>query len=212
MNLFDGTDTQVRVTFPDVAGEAFRQIWEERECDPMVAEILQAGEVLLLVHADTIRAPQWVVDVAALSRQLGIAIPDGAEVPWHPRLAPTQVQLVALLQLMCEPPLDVGPRRLAIMLSAWDKARDEGLSPEAFLTAKMPLLDQYLRGAADGWNWQVYGVSAQGGDYDPIEPNAPLVPEAEKLRELDRPSMRISLIGGEAESHDLTEPLAWLVG
>jgi hypothetical protein len=58
MNLLDGTGTQVRVTFPDVAGEAFRQIWEERDCDPTVAEILQAGEVLLFVHADTIRAPQ----------------------------------------------------------------------------------------------------------------------------------------------------------
>jgi hypothetical protein len=212
MNLRNAANDHVRVTFPDVAGEAYRQMWEDRDCDPEVADILQDGGVLLFVHADTIRAPQWVVDVAALSQRLGLNLPAGQELAWHPRLAPTQVQLVGLLELMREPPLDVGPRRLTIMLSAWDKALGERLAPGAFLAAKLPLMHQYLRSAVDGWIWRVYGVSAQGGDYDPIEPDAPRVAQAEELRALDRPSMRINLIGDNAESHDLTEPLAWLMG
>jgi hypothetical protein len=211
MNLLNAADTAVRVTFPDVPGEAYRRMWEERDCEPEIAEILQAGGVLLFVHADSIRPPKWVVDEVALSKALGLKVAEGQEIAWHPRLAPTQVQLVDLLQLLSRPPLDVGPRRLAIMLSAWDKVSDEDLAPQAYLEAKLPLLAQYLRRGVDGWVWRAYGLSAQGGDYDPVDSNAARKPEAEELRNLDRPSTRIRLVGTEAETHDLTEPLAWLM-
>ena len=109
------------------------------------------------------------------------------------------------------PPLDVGPRRLAIVLSAWDTVRDEGLTPIDFLRSRLPLLNQYLRRGADDWTWRIYGLSAQGGTYDKLEDSAERVPEAEELRKLDRPSKRIQLVGPVAETHDLTEPLAWLM-
>jgi hypothetical protein len=211
MSLVDAAEQAVRVTFPDVPGEAYRRMWEERECEGEIIDVLKTSGVLLFVHADTIRPPRWVVDEVALSRQLGLNVHEGEPVPWHPRLAPTQVQLVDLLQLLRAAPLDIGPRRLGVMLSAWDKARGEGLSPSAYLDAKLPLLAQYLRSGADGWIWRVYGVSAQGGDYDPVEENRERVPEAEELRSLDRPSTRIQLVGSNTETHDLTEPLAWLM-
>ncbi len=53
------------------------------------------------------------------------------------------------------------------MLSAWDKVEDEGHDPETFLTQELPLLDQYLRQGTDGWDFRIYGLSAQGGDYEP---------------------------------------------
>jgi hypothetical protein len=212
MNLLDTAGQHLRVTFPDTAGEAYRHMCEDRYCDPQISEILTTADIILFVHADAIRAPQWVMDEVALSRALGLAVPDGETVNWHPRLAPTQVQLVDLLQLLRRPPLDIGPRRLVVMLSAWDKARGEGLTPEAYLEAKLPLLAQYLRRCADGWTWRVYGLSAQGGDYDPAEEDARRLPEAEHLRNLERPSTRIQLVGQGPETHDLTEPLAWLMG
>jgi hypothetical protein len=211
MNFLDSANETVRVTFPDVPGEAYRRMWEERDCDENVAEILKAGGVLLFIHADTIRAPQWVVDEVMLSKQLGLNVPEGQSAPWHPRLAPTQVQLIDLLQLLRLPPLDVGPRRLAIMLSAWDKARGEGLTPEDYLHKKLPLLWQFLASNADGWTSRIYGISAQGGDYDATERGAPKAKEAEELRNLDRASTRIQLVGAGEETHDLTEPLAWLM-
>jgi hypothetical protein len=211
MNLADADGAAARVTFPDIAGEAYRRMWEERACDPDVAQALRASGALFFIHADAIRQPQWVVDEVELSRQLGLPIPASGEVAWHPRLAPTQVQVVGILQLLREPPLDVGPRRLAIMLSAWDKVSEEGLEPAGYLEAKLPLLGQYLRRNADAWDWRVYGLSAQGGEYDPPEEDAPPSAEAEALRNLDQPSKRIRLVTGQTETHDLTEPLAWLM-
>jgi Double-GTPase 1 len=210
MNLADRSGASLRVTFPDTAGEAYQHMWEARECDPDVADTLKYGNVLLFVHSDTIQTPMWVVDDAALSRRMGLQ-PAGQLVSWHPRLAPTQVQLVELLQFLSSDPLDSGPRRLAIMLSAWDKVVPEVLSPAAFLEAKLPLVAQYLRHSGHRWTSRVYGLSAQGGDYDPIEENAAPKPEAEQLRNLDRPSTRIRLLGEIPETHDLTEPLAWLM-
>ena len=211
INMLDENEVPVRVTFPDVAGEAYRRMWEERRCDPEIADVLRTGGVLIFINADTIRPPQWVVDEVELSRKLGLPIPHGEIIPWHPRLAPTQVQVVALLQLLREPPLDIGPRRLAVMLSAWDKVAEEGLGPEAFLNAKLPLLGQYLRANVDDWNPHVYGLSAQGGEYDLNKDDAPPKAEAEALRSLDQPSDRIRLLLGNNETHDLTEPLAWLM-
>ncbi len=211
MNLVDGAGVAVRVTFPDVPGEAYRRMWEDRDCDPTVAEILKAESVLLFVHADTIRRPGWVVDEVKLAKEMGIEITKDEPVHWHPRFAPTQVQLVDVLQMMRQSPIDIGPRRLAIMLSAWDKVQDEELLPKEFLDAKMPLLSQYLRQAADGWIYRVYGVSAQGGDYDRAEDGAQKVPAADDIRKLDSASTRINLVGPGVETHDLTEPISWLM-
>jgi hypothetical protein len=213
MNLIDGDGVAVKVTFPDVAGEAYRRMWEDRDSDPEVAEIVKTGGVLFFIHADNIRRPTWVVDEVALATSLGLPVVPGQEVEWHPRLAPTQVQVVALLQLLRSTPLDGGPRRLAIMLSAWDKAVGEGLPPQAYLEAKLPLLAQYLSRGVDGWTCRVYGLSAQGGDYDPVDAKeAERGVEATVLRNLNRPSERIRLLFNDQEFHDLTEPLAWLMG
>ena len=211
MNLIDTANQAVRVTFPDVPGEAYRQMWEGRDCEPAIAKILRFGDVLLFVHADTIRAPIWIADEVALSKAAGLERPKGQTRAWDPRVSPTQVQLVDLLQLLRIAPLDVGPRRVAVVLSAWDKVGDEGLTPTDYLESRLPLLNQYFRRGADGWKWRVYGLSAQGGEYDKVEDNAERVPEAEELRKLDRPSTRIQLVGPVAETHDLTEPLAWLM-
>src|SRR3546814_4386880 len=68
----DGDDAVTRVTFPDVPGEEFRRMWEDREVDPELGETLWSGDILLFVHADDIRSPAWVVDDVALYRKLGL--------------------------------------------------------------------------------------------------------------------------------------------
>jgi hypothetical protein len=217
MDLTDGSSSVMRLTFPDVSGESYRRMWEERECDKEMAHILSGDTgILLFVHGDRIDSPEWVTDVAALSTRMGLELPLVKPVPWHPRLAPTQVQVVDLLQLLCAPPLGTPPRRLGIVLSAWDKVAPEGRTPTAFLAERMPLLDQWLKHAALAAPVCVFGVSAQGGDYEPdaeVRTTTPWSPEqVETLRGLDRPSDRVLVVGDglPAECHDITEPITWL--
>jgi hypothetical protein len=211
MNLKDDTGRALVVTFPDVPGEEYRRMWEERDVDPAVMETLRAGGVLFFIHADAINAPNWIVDENETYTKWGIPVPEGQPVEWHPRTAPTQVQLVDILQLLRLPPLDVGSRKVAIVLSVWDKAQGEGLTPDVYLAQKMPLLNQYLSHNADEWTTRIFGVSAQGGDYDHVDSAKELRPEAEALRQRDQASTRIDVVSRETHTHDLTEPLAWLM-
>ncbi len=214
MNLVDTAGQNLRLTFPDLSGESYRQMFEDRECDPTVAKIITDGEgMLFFVHADKIRLPHLVTTVMAQSTSLGATIPSGQYTPWNPRTSPTGIQIVELLQLLGLQPLSVPFRRVAIVLSAWDKVIDEGRTPEDFLAERLPLLNQYLRARADGWDWRVYGISAQGADYEKENETLTAVQAAklQQIRSLDSPSMRINVVSAGSESHDLTEPISWLI-
>lgn len=212
MNLVDANDKKFRMTFPDVPGEAYQRMWETRECERETAKGLQAVGVLLFIHSDTIVPPHWVVDEAELSEAMGVEMePEGEEVDWQPGFAPTQVKLVDILQMLQRGTLDVGPRRVAVMLSAWDKVEGKGINPKAFLDKKLPLLAQHLQQPSNGWTTQIYGVSAQGGDYVSAS-GEDAQASADALRSLETASERIKLVDdGGSVSHDLTEPIAWLV-
>lgn len=210
LTLKPETGEEFSLTFPDIAGEAFAQMWEMRECTPAVAEAMRAAGVLLFIHVDRIRAPGWIADDAALSQGIGVA-QGGEPVSWKPEFAPTQVQLVDMLRCLQTPPLDAGPRRLAVILSAWDQVEAEGVSPDRFLEMHLPLLHQYLaHGLGAGWELRVFGVSAQGAEYDDVEGASTVA--AERMREMEVPSQRIKVVAEEATSHDLTEPVYWLLG
>jgi len=211
MNLLDAEDRAVRITFPDVPGEEYRRMWEDREIDQDLANTLSRGNIMLLLNGNRIRRPAWVTERAALEKIVGEPVGNPEPETWHPKYAPTQVQLVDLLQQIRQPPLDDGPRRLVVMIGAWDKAEGEKLRPESFLHAKLPLLAQYLTSGRDAWDWRVYGVSAQGGEYDETKTDAAPRKDAARLRDLDLPSERIRLVFDDEESHDLTEPLEWLM-
>jgi hypothetical protein len=214
MNLANGAGDIIRLTLPDLSGESYRDMFELRECAVQVAGFLEASQgMLLLIHADKIKEPLMVTTVVAHAQALGSSLTIGQEVPWEPRLAPTQIQLVEFLQLLRQPPLSVPFKRVAIVFSAWDKVEDEGRSPSRFLEERLPLLKQYLDSSADDWEWTVYGVSAQGGDYEGEgEPlTGTKLSRLNELRALDEPSMRIKVVSKEATSSDLTEPISWLM-
>jgi Double-GTPase 1 len=214
MNLLDANGRAVRVTFPDVPGEEYRRMWEDRRVDEDLSRILSSGNIMLLINGNKIRAPAWITERAAMAEAIDDPLPDVDPEEWHPRYAPTQVQLVDLMQHFMRPPLSAGPRRLAVMVGAWDKVEGELLLPAAFLAAKLPMFDQYLRSGRDRWVYRIYGVSAQGGEFDENDENNPSPKhraDAERLRDINVASTRIRLIFGDSESHDLTEPLEWLM-
>ena len=214
MNLKDATGNALRLTLPDMSGETYRDMFELRECTKSAASFFSESlGMILMIHADKIKQPLMVTTVVAQADALGVAIPDGQEISWEPRIAPTQVQLVEFLQLLRQPPLSLAFEKLAIVFSAWDKVEEEGRSPVEFLAERLPLLQQYLDSRLDKWSWRVYGVSAQGGDYEKEE--RPFTGEdlqkLTELRGLDEPSMRIKVISDASTSSDLTDPIAWLM-
>lgn len=210
MTLGSEASSEFLLSFPDLAGESFQQMWEVRECSAAVAASLRSNGVLMFIHADKIKAPGWIVDDAEQIKALGLEVEAGKPVSWSPRFAPTQVQVVDILQSLQSEPLAAGPRRLSVILSAWDKAAADGKEPEAYLAEYLPLLQQYLQHGLDrSWEVKVFGVSAQGGNYD--EHGKPTKDEAQRMREMDVPSKRISVVSRDGLSHDLTEPLYWLL-
>lgn len=215
MNLRDDEGREVRITFPDVPGEEYRRMWEERKLDEVLVPNLDSSNIMLMVNGDRIRAPAWITEREALKASVegdAAAKPEPEE--WLPEHAPTQVQLVDLLQHFRRAPLDRGPRRIAVMIGVWDKAEGEGKSPDDFLAAKLPMFDQYLKGGRDVWTFRTYGLSAQGGEYDQSDhgnPQAKRRKEAALLRDIDLASKRIRLLRDGSETHDLTEPLEWLM-
>lgn len=210
MRLKDGSGRTVEVSFPDSPGEDFSRMWERRELDETMRTTLLAPAIVLVVNGDRIRFPAWIAERNAIQRGLGLPPEVTDVVDWRAELAPTQVQVVELLQFLMSGALDSGPRRLAVLITAWDVVEEDGMDPEEVLSVQLPLLDQYLRNGRDSWTWRVWGVSAQGGAYEDADSGEKL-PETEALRELSRPSSRIKVVDGKVSSTDITAPLDWLI-
>lgn len=210
MQLKDIDQNKVELSFPDLPGEDFSRMWERRELDKGMLDTLTAPSLVLMINGDTIKMPAWLVDWKALQNKMGIVPPKKEPIEWSADLAPTQVRIVDLLQMLMSGDLNIGGRRLALLISAWDKVEGDGLTPSEILETKLPLLNQYLSSERDPWEWKVWGLSAQGGVYEDPEKGDSFA-ETDKLRELGRASDRIKVVDGDSSSSDLTKPLKWLI-
>lgn len=198
------------VVLPDLAGETFGLPWSDRQMPKSMADLFRdSSGVLLLVHATELRQSVRIRDRTELAAMLedGATTPAPAEAPsmrteWHPDASGTDVQLVDLVQcIQSVSGLRSEPLRLAIGVSAWDLINDT--SPSGWLQQQLPLLQQYLESNRDLIQLRVYGISAQGGDYEK---------SADGLLEKLNPSERIKMVGDGCVPHDVTAPIAWLLG
>jgi hypothetical protein len=215
------TETGVKgmAFFPDLAGEIFDLQVEERRCRPeFVEQVGNDDGILFFINADVKEDSLSVTELNARLPEVGVAeIEPIAVLPaedgngatasfsreWEPKLLPAQVRIVQLLSDLIQPPFTPRNRRLAVLISAWDLTRDQGLAPKRWLAEHMPLVDQFLRTNSKSFKHEVYGVSAQGVRLE----DEVAVDEAAKLT----PSRRIQIVSTEGEGHDLTAPLVWLM-
>lgn len=201
------TERTIELCLPDLSGESFRLQWSSRQfTDKYDALLRNASGVLLFVHPENVVKPYRVDTVNSIVGAIGE--PNGDVVPtmpWDIEKAPTQVQLVELLQFMVGRDYLSYPFRLAIIVSAWDLLAGKRHSPNKWITEEMPLLHQFLSSNQEVFDLSVYGLSAQGGPYST---------ESEGFLALQRkpPARRISIIGNNINNqHDITEPLQWLM-
>ena len=131
------------------------------------------------------------------------AVDDESKLPeWNPAQAPTQVQLIELLQFIDERRNEEAVIPVALIVSAWDVNVGSYGSPGDWLVNRMPLLDQYLKANRERFPSRVYGISAQG---------APLDGDLTALQQHERQSERIIVVGEACSPHDITAPVKWLM-
>jgi hypothetical protein len=200
----------ITVTFPDLSGESFTLQWTTRQFTTGYDDSLQqaSGAILFitpLYYRKPIRidmaAPLIEEIVGGEAKQESIQDTGATLKPWNPETAPTQVELVELLQFIIGRSYFKAPFRLAIIVSAWDRLSATGVSPSEWVFNTFPLFRQYLSSNNPVFQHTVYGVSAQGCDYGNLAKTIDQVP-----------SERIQVVGsGVKNAHDLTEPLLWLM-
>jgi hypothetical protein len=202
------------LVFPDLSGEHFERQWTKRHClDTYIELVRSAGGALVFIHPDEVKEPLRLDARDALEEALannvandtiGVIPDDGAEstIPFNPILAPTATQLVDILQTLETLSRANGPVPLAIIVSAWDRVEALDLSPSDWFAQRLPLLSQYVQANAERFPFRVYGVSAQGGD---------LNSDRERLESVLNPNRRIRVVQEGAPSHDITEPIRWLL-
>jgi hypothetical protein len=217
LNLFDATGESFGLSFPDLSGEIFRDMWEQRAFPESIAEKFRdCAGLVFFIDGNNIQKSPLLSDIKRTRENYGEGEEDPKEYkPWDPTDAHTQAKIVDLLQLFASAPISLPLRKLSIVISCWDKV-DANRTPEGFIKEKLPLLDQYLEVNFDDWESKIYGISAQGADYERSnEESGPelLAEQKEKLealRELDAVE-RILVIHKNTKSHDLSEPFAWFL-
>ncbi|MYD66557.1 MAG: hypothetical protein F4X26_11360 [Chloroflexi bacterium] len=204
----DGEST-TEIVVPDLAGESIKRSLADRQWPTGFRDYVHDSTgVLLFVHPKETSEPWPILDAMeiageeALPSQESGAADASTESEWSAEQVPTDVQLVDLLQLLCTE-IATGHFRLAVIVSAWDLVEEQG-TPSEWLAKELPLVDQFLRSHDHSrFDVRVYGVSAQGGE---------LPQESDRLKSLLSASERIRVVrDANAESHDITEPLRWVV-
>lgn len=219
--LVDATGNAFELRVPDLSGETFQRQWVEREWTPGFRDLAErATGCLLLVNPQKIVEPSWLEEAAflekALSEQGSTEIESPATppptpeaqpkedastiIPWSPEKSPTQVILVDLLQSLLR--FKAGsPFKVAVIVSAWDLARGEGLNPDEWIRQRLPLLEQFLTSNRAQCLSDVFGVSAQWGD---------LVKDKVDLQNADSPENRLICSVRGISDHDISAPVRWL--
>jgi GTPase SAR1 family protein len=198
---------EFELLLPDISGEDFDEQWEHHRCRKNFKELIEeVTGILFFVHPNIV-VPRTITDRnAVLGEATPKDIPD-AKKAYEPKSAPTGIKLVELLQVI-QSFLPVGKTiRVAIMVSAWDIELDmlekERIDePIKWIEARIPLLYQFLMTNDDWLHFEVFGLSAQGGD---------LTKDIEKLEAL-RAHEKVKVVSRYGVSKDITLPIRWAIG
>lgn len=209
--LIDETGQKLELILPDQSGEIFRDFVCDRRLLKNVADRLrETDELLFFINTNTMAKQEYLSlkeksamkmleEISEVEKQNNLVENIVLE---RKKEKTNQSEVVDLLQSI----LFIGKKkfRIKFIISAWDKVEKEyGQSvpfPEEYLKRKLPLLYQYLKSNIDKVEFQIWGVSAQGGDFGDEEEKA-------KMLE-DDPTKFVKVIDVEGkESQDLTKIL-----
>jgi hypothetical protein len=161
---------------PDTSGESLRVLAERRIWYPrLLAACTDATAILVFIHPERLRVPQRIV-VAAAGEQTapgeqGESAPEDVE--FHPgdavrfqaqEHACTAAELIDVFENLAECWSDRRPIRVGVVISAWDRVGgDPKPTPYEWMAARLPGVLATLESNRDVADFEVFGVSAQGG-------------------------------------------------
>jgi hypothetical protein len=205
MLLADKDGDTSLVWIPDLSGESLEAQWTDRVAPTSYVEFIrECSGGMLFIHP-AFRKENLISEIEQLipqdEQEEASETTVAASEAWDPKNAPTQVQLVDILQSLCTI-TDMRPIRLAVTISAWDLINPK-VPPKDWLEINMPLLFQYLMNHQDDFVLTYFGISAQGGDHD-------VAAQVKLMQEKTIPSQRIQVTGDKDYRHDITAPIRWL--
>ncbi|WP_257820119.1 hypothetical protein [Burkholderia glumae] len=229
LNVRDkATEATALMTIPDLRGENFERPAVAGGCPRDLHEALIASDGILLFtnvnHEDDMLLIDDFGDIpddedeeeAEDDVEAGAGVKlegngenghehDDGRGQFRPQDMGEEIKIVEFLQMANRRPLFPKRRKIALVASAWDLIADDDadMTPEKWLAAKRPMLDQFLAYNADMWELRVYGISAQGGS---------LPQRRAEFENMLNQSERVRVVGHGAGKHDLTAPLRWLMG
>ncbi len=196
---------------PDTSGESLRVLAERRIWYPRLLDACRnATAILMFVHPDRLRLPTRLV-VASAAEPAAAVAEEPAAVEFHPpdairfqahEHACTAAELIDVFENLTELWNERRPIRVGVVISAWDRVGgDPRPSPHQWLAARLPALLSTLESNRDVAEFEVFGVSAQGGS---LEHRDELLAKGEicdRVFAEDRSGRRISLV----------EPIRWAI-
>lgn len=212
----DASGRRMMLAFPDLSGEHYELQWSERRYRREYGDLARSAVgALLFVHPTHLCPPVGIAERNRLERMIeDVAVATerddagedsgGSQKPltFDPGASPTATQLVEVLQVLTDE-LGVPPEfPIGVIVSAWDLVEQYGISPEEYLEREGALLAQFLTSDERRFRPRFYGISAQGGD---------LKRDAARLDAIDEPMERIRVVGEDADTHDITAPVRWLM-
>jgi hypothetical protein len=206
----------VYLTIPDMSGESWEHTLSDRAWTvEMDGRVTAADGFVVFIHADHIDTQPTIdqanAGFAALTGEMEIdsdlasAVVVEAEQVVEPddivRERATQVNVVDLLQLLASrhgPPI-----RVSLVVSAWDLVPD-GHTPTVWVSENLPLVQQFVETNSQWLELKIWGVSAQGGDFENAQSRDQLLPQDTVDRSL--------IQNPDGEGCAVEDPVTWALG
>lgn len=200
----DKSGIESTISMPDLRGEVFEQPSCIGQCRKELFDaIANTDGVLFFTNADRGDDNLLISDVADILGEAERTEYQEQIQNFKPEDMPEEVKVVEFLQFTNRRPRLSRKRKIVVLISAWDVIEDSSdIHPEAWIKSNRPMLSQFLSSNEHLWELRIYGISAQGGR---------LPQKKDELEKIASPSKRIRVIGHDANIHDLSAPLRWLM-
>jgi hypothetical protein len=196
---------------PDTSGESLRVLAERRIWYPrLLAACGDATAILMFVHPERLRVPQRILvgsggeqseEIEGSFDSVDFHPPDAVAFQPHEH-ASTAAELIDVFENLAELWSERRPLRVGVVISAWDLiGGDPRPTPYQWMAARLPGVLSTLESNRDVAEFEVFGVSAQGGT---LEARGELLAKGEicdRVFAEDHSGRRISL----------AEPIRWAI-